>query len=321
MNAFFKTAFAQAADGGVDVATARQLFTGAEIGLRELMAAAAHAAAMAGKQAFTCGIVNAKSGRCQENCAFCAQSAHHRTDAPVHPLLDREEMLRRAERLSCAGADYMGMVTSGTGPDARDFDNLCEIAAAVRKLFGLKLCASLGLLDREQALRLKQAGFASYHHNLETAASFYPEICSSHPYRLRVETVRAAKAAGLRTCAGGIFGIGENWEQRIELSALLRELDVDSIPANFLTAVPGTPLEHTPPLEPGEALAILAMLRLMHPGRDIVVCGGRTACLGRYDTLIFAAGANGMMIGDYLTTRGGALAADRELLDVLGRRA
>lgn len=321
MHPILESAIAQAAAGGLNVETACQLRGVAADSLLDAMAAAAHVAALAGARVFTCGIVNAKSGRCQENCGFCAQSAYHRTAAPVHPLLGREEMLRWAERLAQAGADYMGMVTSGTGPDEKDFENLCDMAAAVKTQFGLKLCASLGVLGESQARRLKQAGFTSYHHNLETSASFYPEICTSHPYQLRVETVRAARAAGLRVCAGGIFGVGESWEQRVELSALLRQLDVDSIPVNFLTPVPGTRLERLQPPAPGEALATIAMLRLMHPQRDIVVCGGRTGCLGRYDALVFTAGANGLMIGDYLTTKGTGLSADRELLGMLGGRA
>ncbi len=288
--------------------------------LLDLMATARLAASAGSSRPFTCGIVNAKSGRCQENCRFCAQSAHHRADAPVYPLLPTDELIARAERLAAAGVDYCGFVMSGERPTPAEFDRLCETALRLAGRLPLRLCASLGLLDAEQARRLKQAGFSSYHHNLETAPGFYAEACPSHDFSRRTETVRHAAAAGLRVCCGGLFGLGESWSHRLELSRLLAELDVDSIPVNFLNPIPGTPLENMPPLPPEEALAILAALRLMHPDRDIVVCGGRGRVLGRFETLVFAAGANGLMVGDYLTTAGSAEALDRELLRVMGMR-
>lgn len=287
--------------------------------LTDIMAAAAVAKTGGGARPFTCGIVNAKSGRCQENCAFCAQSGQHAAAVAVHPLVSEKEMLACAGKLAEAGVDYMGMVTSGTRPDARDFARLCAMASRIRAAFSLKLCASLGLLDPEQARRLADAGFTSYHHNLETSRSHYPAVCTSHSYDLRARTVRNAKAAGLRVCAGGIFGVGESRRQRLELAAELTELDVDSIPINFLTPIAGTPLAGMPRPSPDEALLTIALFRLMHPRRDIVVCGGRPA-LGRYEPLLFAAGANGLMVGDYLTTRGAALASDLEMLSTLGLR-
>lgn len=287
--------------------------------LLDALAAARVASSGGGARPFTCGIVNAKSGLCQENCAFCAQSARHGTGAPVYPLISEDEMLARAERFAGAGVTYMGMVTSGTGPTPRDFEKLCRMGERIRRTVDIKLCASLGVLGAEEAGRLVAAGFASYHHNLETARSHYPAVCPSHKYESRVETVRNAKAAGLRVCSGGIFGVGESWEQRLELSAELALLDVDSIPVNLLIPVAGTPLAGTRPPPPEEALALIALLRLMHPRRDIVVCGGRTS-LGRFETLLFSAGANGLMVGDYLTTRGGQLDRDLELLATLGLR-
>lgn len=287
-------------------------------GLMDMMASARRAVSGRASRCFTCAIVNAKSGRCAENCRFCAQSAHHRTGAPVYPLLPTDELLRRAEAIAASGADYCGLVMSGTAPTAEEFDRLCEAARLITERVSVGLCASLGLLGAEEAVRLKQAGFTSYHHNIETAPSFYSEVCPSHNFAERAATVRHAKAAGLRVCCGGLFGLGETWEQRLELSRVLGELDVDSIPVNFLSAIPGTPLESVPVLQPEEALSIVAVLRLMHPERDIVICGGRGRALGRFETLLLPAGANGLMVGDYLTTSGGSLESDREMLRVLG---
>ncbi|HIW79598.1 MAG TPA: biotin synthase BioB [Candidatus Bilophila faecipullorum] len=270
--------------------------------------------------AFTCGIVNAKSGRCPENCAFCAQSAHYATNAPVYPLLGTDALLRRAEELAAAGVDRFGIVTSGTALSGRDLDALCESAARIVREVGIRLCASLGLLTPERAVRLREAGFTSYHHNLETSASHFPAICTTHDYAQDLETVRVARAAGFRVCSCGIFGLGETWEQRIELSGTLSELGVDSLPLNFLNPIPGTPLGSSPLLRPAEALRVVALMRLLHPAADVLVCGGRAVTFGAWQSWIFAAGANGVMTGNYLTTKGCAFAEDAEMLAVLGLR-
>ncbi len=281
--------------------------------------AASRAATLAGKaRPFACGIINAKSGRCTEDCAFCAQSRHHETGAAVYPLLGGEALLERAERLAEAGVAYMGIVTSGAGPSGRDLDALCEAASRITARAGIKLCASLGLLKEGQAEALRQAGFTSYHHNLETSRSRYPSICTTHGYEKRVETVRRAKTAGLRVCSGGIFGLGEGWTERLELSETLRELGVDSIPVNFLTPIPGTAMENAPGLEPQEALAVIALFRLMHPARDLIICGGRGSTLGAWENSVFFAGANAIMVGDYLTAKGSPFERDRDLLRALG---
>ena len=286
--------------------------------LTDIMALAALCASAAGTTRFLCGIINAKSGRCAENCAFCAQSAHYDTGSPVYPLVGRDDLLARAEALAGAGAAYMGIVISGTGPTNADFDRLLEDAAHITARTGIGLCASLGLLHDDQAVRLRQAGFTSYHHNLETAASHYAAICGTHGYAPREETVRLARRAGLRVCSGGIFGLGESWEQRLELSAAIAELGAHSIPVNFLNPIPGTPLEHRRPLPVHEALGIVSLLRLMHPKRDIVICGGRGRTLGNLDALLFNAGANGLMTGDYLTTSGSPYERDLAMLAALG---
>jgi biotin synthase len=286
--------------------------------LPDILALARFSASSGGARPFLCGISNAKSGRCVEDCVFCAQSVHYRTNCPVYPLVGDDALLARAEELVSLGAHYMGIVMSGTAPSGRELDALCGVAAKIRARTGIRLCASLGLLRPGQAEALRQAGFTTYHHNLETARSHYAKICTTHGQEERERTVRLAGAAGLRVCTGGIFGLGESWEQRLELSETLAELEVDSIPVNFLNPIKGTPLEEAKRLTPGEALAVCALLRLMHPGRDILVCGGRPATLGEWDRLLFSAGINGLMIGNYLTLPGNPHARDAALLEELG---
>lgn len=281
-------------------------------GLRELLGAATIVAG--NSTSFTCGIINAKSGRCSEDCSFCAQSRYHNTDAPVYALVGEEKLYAHASRLAEAGVTRMGIVTSGAGPSPRDFETICRSARRIVETVGIKLCASLGILADDQARMLQNAGITSYHHNLETARSFYPSICTSHSYEVRVETVKRAANAGLRVCSGGLFGLGESWKERFELSETLQELNVDSIPVNFLMAVPGTRLEKANPLSVAEALAVVAILRLMHPGRDIVLCGGRGKTFGEWDRLAMLAGANGVMVGDYLTAKGNPFERDMRML-------
>jgi biotin synthase len=271
-----------------------------------------------GRRVQLCGIINAKSGRCPENCAFCAQSAHHQTEASVYPLVSAAEMVERAHAVEAMGAREYSIVTSGTS--IRSEAEICEICTALERLRGegrLLRCASLGNIDERTFARLAAAGLTNYHHNLETARSFFPEVCTTHDYDDDVETVRSAKRAGLRVCCGGIFGMGESPAQRVELAETLRELAVDSIPLNFLNPIDGTPLEGPLALTPLDCLKIIAVFRLMMPDIDIFVCGGRERNLGDMQSWIFMAGANGMMVGDYLTTSGRAAAFDRAM--VLGQ--
>ncbi|CAK7060133.1 MAG: Biotin synthase [Desulfovibrio sp.] len=285
-------------------------------GLRALLGAAVVASGSA--VAFTCGIINAKSGRCSEDCSFCAQSRYHKTNAPVYALVGKETLYERASRLAENGVTRMGIVASGAKPSEREFAAICSAARRIVDSVGIGLCASLGVLGNDDARMLRDAGIGSYHHNLETGRSFYPKVCTTHTYDVRVETVKNAKAAGLRVCSGGLFGVGESWGQRLELSETLQELDVDSIPVNFLMAVPGTRLENAPGVSIAEALGLIALLRLMHPGRDIVLCGGRSKALGEWDRLAVLAGANGVMVGDYLTAKGNPFERDMHMLHEAG---
>jgi len=268
-----------------------------------------------GSAASLCSIINAKSGRCPENCAFCAQSAAHSTNVQVYPLVDEEEIVRCAHSAEQNGARCYGIITSGTGiaPGA-ELEKICRAVRRIKAETGIDPSCSLGILDVETALLLKQAGMVTYHHNLETARSFFPSICTTHDYEDDVETIRAVKQAGLKVCCGGIFGLGENFQHRVELAETLRQLDVDTVPINFLNPVEGTRLADANFLTPLECLKIIAIYRFMLPEKNLTVCGGREKNLRELQSWIFLAGASGMMTGNYLTTPGRDPEQDRQML-------
>ncbi|MEJ2155569.1 MAG: biotin synthase BioB [Desulfobacteraceae bacterium] len=268
--------------------------------------------------AFKCAIINAKSGMCPEDCAFCAQSAHHNTGAEVYDLLGEEDMVSKGLEMAAAGATNYSVVTSGTALTDDEVETVCRVARRLKAKTGLNLCASVGLLSFDAAQKLKASGITRYHHNLETARSHFDAICSTHAYDDDIETVRAAKAAGMAVCSGGIFGMGESWDQRVELAFTLKELDVDSVPINFLNPIKGTRLADHPLLPPMEALKVIALYRFIFPRKDITVCGGRETALKDFQSWIFAAGANGLMVGNYLTTQGRNLATDLEMITEMG---
>jgi len=274
-----------------------------------------------GKSISLCSIINAKSGRCPENCAFCAQSAHHQTDAPVYPLVSASEMLEEARKARDAGAHMFGIVTSGTEIAAGDeWQVILRAVAGIRDL-GMHPCASLGMLNVSQARELKSAGLFRYHHNLETSESFFPHICSTHEYKEDLDTVRASKEAGLSTCSGGIIGLGETMEQRIELAFTLKRLDVDSVPINILNPIPGTHLAAARPLHPTEILMTLVLFRFILADKDIKLCGGKEKNLRQLLPLGIVAGANSLMTGNYLTTTGRDTPLDLEMIEDMGLEA
>jgi biotin synthase len=274
-----------------------------------------------GQRIGLCSIVNARSGSCSEDCAFCAQSAHHRAGqrgaCREYPFIGLEAIVRAARAARAAGATRLGIVTSGKALGGADFQELLRAVAAVREL-GLAADASVGILDRGRLEALRDAGLGAYHHNLETARSFFARICTTHAYDDDVDTVRHAVALGLYVCSGGLFGMGETWAQRVELALELRGLGVPSVPVNFLTPIPGTPLEARPLLDADEALRIVALLRLLLPDRHIRICGGRPAVMGARKAELLTCGASGLMTGDYLTTPGEPAAADLADLERLG---
>lgn len=258
-----------------------------------------------GSKVSLCSIINAKSGRCPENCAFCAQSAHHCTDVPVYPLVDEESLVAGAKNAEQSGSICYGIVTSGTTiAKGEELERICRALRRIRKETGIEPSCSLGIIDSETARALFEAGATVYHHNLETARSFFPQICTTHDYEEDVASIRAAKAAGMGVCSGGIFGMGESAAHRVEMALTLRELRVDSVPLNFLNPIEGTRLAGTNSITPQECLVTIAIYRLLMPDRKITVCGGREKNLRDLQSWMFFAGASGTMIGNYLTTTG-----------------
>ncbi len=271
-----------------------------------------------GNKISLCAIINAKSGTCSENCSFCAQSGHHGAESPEYPLVSAEDIAAAGAAARAHGVTRFGVVCSGK---LVGDDDLAGFAEAVKQLAALGIAPDLspGILDRSQLKALKNAGLQGYHHNLETSASFFPQMCTTHAYEEDVRAVRAGMEAGLYVCSGGIFGIGESWEDRVELALLLGELGVPSVPMNFLHPIPGTPLEGQDVLAPEEALKIVALYRFLLPDRALRLCGGRLTVFGeeRKHELL-QSGATGLMVGDYLTTRGGDVASDHKEITQAG---
>ena len=268
-----------------------------------------------GSKISMCSIVNARCGNCGENCAFCAQSSRSRADIKTWPLLDAAEIFKAAETASAHGASHFGIVTSGRALNREDeLNTLCKAIARIAAELPIKPCASLGILKEKELTRLRDAGLSRYHHNLEASPSFFPQICTTRGYEAQTETVLAAKRVGLQICSGGIFGLGESFAQRVELLEMIRSLDVDSVPINFLNPIPWTPLENAKRLEPLECLSIIAVARLMMPQISIRVCGGRELNLRDFQSWIFAAGADSLMVGGYLVTPGRAVEADIQMI-------
>jgi len=263
-----------------------------------------------------CSIINAKSGACPEDCAFCAQSIRHNTRVEVYPLKSPREIVAARDRAARFPIRHFSVVTSGRRLSRRDVEILARMIRS-HPSREVAWCASLGALDEDDLALLREAGLKRFHHNLETAPSFFPRICTTHTYEQRVATVRQARRAGLEVCCGGLLGMGETPAQRVELALRLQELEVDSIPLNFLIPLPGTRLENQPPIKPLEALLTIALFRLTNPWTEIRVCAGRSY-LRDLQCLIFAAGANGMMIGDLLTVPGGDVRDDLRMLEDLG---
>ncbi len=265
-----------------------------------------------------CSIINAKSGLCSENCAFCAQSAHHSSSPPAYPLKSLDEILAGAQKAQEEGSHCYGIVTSGTSPEkGGEFETILKAIKEIRRKYTIEPSASLGILDKEQAAALAEAGCVTYHHNLETARSFFSEICTTHDYEEDVETVRLAKSVGMKVCCGGILGLGETPAQRIELAKTLSDLDVDSVPLNFLNPIEGTPLEGLNALSPLDCVRAIVMFRYFLPSKPISVCGGREANLRELQSWMFIAGASGTMIGNYLTTSGRDRETDLQMLSDL----
>ncbi|MBI5249046.1 MAG: biotin synthase BioB [Desulfomonile tiedjei] len=266
----------------------------------------------------SCSLINARSGRCGEDCAFCAQSAHHGTDCDVYALKPGEEILAAARAAKESGAARFCTVTSGGALSAREFEDLVKSLEKVHAEVDIELDASLGFMDDERAERLASAGVTRYNHNLETSKDYYSKICTTHRFDQRVDTVRTVMNKGFSACSGGIMGMGETPLQRLDLAFTLAELGVDCVPINILNPRPGTPLYNTAQPEPLEILKTVAIFRLILPKATIKIAGGRERNLGDFQAMALRSGANGMIIGGYLTTGGRCVEEDINMVRKAG---
>jgi len=273
-----------------------------------------------GKEIDLCAIINIKNGRCTMDCRFCAQSQHHNTTIETFPLRQTEELSLETHKLWEQNIPHVGWVGSGRSLKTEELDTvLSEVESVMSEKGAQQVCASLGQLDASALKQLKDAGVCRYHHNLETSERFYPAICTTQDWRDRLATVSRVKELGWTICSGGLFGLGETWEDRQQLALTLKELEVDSVPINFLSPIPGTPLADQKPLSADEALRIITLFRLTLPKVTIRICGGRPTVLPdrQQDELLFRAGANALMTGNYLTTSGISPEKDREMIERL----
>ncbi|MDY6904380.1 MAG: biotin synthase BioB [Thermodesulfobacteriota bacterium] len=270
-----------------------------------------------GNKIHLCVIRNGRSGRCSEDCAFCSQSAHGNATVDEYPLMNADDLARPGKELEDSPVDRYSVVTSGKRLSEKETLVVASGLSAIDRA-KLNTCASLGTLDRAALETLRTAGVTRYHHNLETAKSYFPQICTTHTYQDRIDTIVAAREAGMSICSGGIFGMGESSAQILELAFALRDLAVDSVPLNFLVPVEGTAGSRLYNLAPLKCLKIIAFFRYVLPDTEIIICGGREFNLKDLHAYVFYAGASGIMTGDYLTTRGRCLADDLSLLKMLG---
>lgn len=265
-----------------------------------------------------CTIVNGKCGRCSEDCKYCAQSAHYHTNLEEsYPLLSTEELVKGAAENKRQGVLRYSIVTSGRKLSDREVDQVCESVRAIREQVGIEVCVSFGLLEEEAFRKLKEAGASRVHCNLESSRRYFPQVCTTHTYDEKVETIKAAQRAGLSVCSGGIIGLGETMEDRIDMVLTARELGVKSVPVNLLNPIPGTPYEHNPVLTEEELRRVVAIFRFLIPDGNIRLAGGR-GLLEDKGERCFRSGSNAAISGDMLTTAGITVQRDREMLKGLG---
>jgi len=257
-----------------------------------------------GNEIDLCSLLNAKSGKCSEDCAFCAQSAHYQTDAPTYPLMNADQMVKEAREAQKRRTGRFCLISSGRQLNDKEFEVILSGLDRIRKETTLDLDCSLGTLSEERAEALKKVGVTRYNHNLETAESHFSKICTTHSFRDRVQTIEVLKDQGFSICCGGIIGLGESPQQRLELAFSVRQLEIECIPFNILNPRPGTPLEHSEAIPPIEIIKTISLFRLVLPKGTIKIAGGREANLRDLQSLSLLAGANGLIVGNYLTTPG-----------------
>lgn len=262
-------------------------------------------------------IINAKSGLCPEDCGYCSQSIVSTAPVKKYSLLDKDTLVAGAREAMARKAGTYCIVASGKGPTAKELDQVVDAVKEIRETMPLKICACLGILKNDQAQRLAEAGVHRYNHNLNTSRANYPSITTTHTFDQRVETVESVKAQGMSPCSGVIIGMGETNQEIVEMAYALRELDADSIPINFLNAIPGTPLENAGRTPAMKALKVLALFRFICPSKEIRVAGGREVNLRTLQPLSLYA-ANSLFVGDYLTTDGQEVTTDHHIIEDLG---
>lgn len=268
-----------------------------------------------------CSIVNARNGKCSQNCKYCAQSSHYRTDIETYPLIDEDKVIKAALDAKSNYADRFSVVTSGKTPAEEDFDKVVNLIKAVNKIDGIKSCASIGILDEEMAKKLADAGLKRFHHNINTCRSYYPEVCTTHTWDDRLNTCKLVKKYGMELCCGVILGMGETVKQRVEMAMELAEIEPDSIPINILMPIPQTPFEnYYNKIDEENILRTLAIFKIANPKSILRFCGGRMRLSEKNQELALKTCVEGILIGNYLTTVGKNPEDDIKTVKKLGKK-
>ncbi len=267
-----------------------------------------------------CSLINARNGKCSQNCKYCAQSSHYRTNIEAYPLVELEEVRKTALEAKSHKASRFAIVTSGKTPDESDFDTILKMIEEVNKIEGLKSCASIGILNEEQAKKLAQTGLRRFHHNINTSKSYYPDVCTTHNWDDRLNTCKLVKKYGMELCCGVILGMGETVEQRIEMALELAEIQPDSIPINILMPIPETPFEnYLDKIDEENVLRTLAIFKIANPNSILRFCGGRMRLSDENQRKALNSCVEGIMVGNYLTTVGKAPENDIKTVTELGK--
>ncbi len=268
-----------------------------------------------------CSLVNARNGKCSQNCKYCAQSSHYRTHIDAYPLIELDEVKKAALEAKSHKASRFAIVTSGKTPDESDFDKIIQMIEEVNNVEGLKSCASIGILNDEQAKRLSECGLKRFHHNINTSESYYPQVCTTHSWHDRIKTCRLVKKYGMELCCGVILGMGESIEQRVEMALELAEIQPDSIPINILTPIPETPFEnYYDKIDEENILRTLAIFKIANPNSILRFCGGRMRLSDENQRKALNTCVEGLMTGNYLTTTGKAANEDIKMVKELGKK-